>query len=162
MTAEEFRLQVRQMLGQSRAAPLSPEGSSGVCVPLRLSGASDMAALVELVQRVAASPALAAAHAAGLLRFELRIEPAAAIEGESACCDACVRAEPCRCQGSSMAAEATATPLLRGVVTEREVTGLPANCRLVGLGPKAILTPLARDALQQRGIAVQPAGGRER
>lgn len=173
MNAESFRAQVRELLAR-RQETGNPRGESGrgVCVPLRLSCDGDLAVLAELVRRVAASPALAAAQAAGLLRFELSIDPAlaaAAISG--ACCDDCARGENCRCEGAPAAAPAAltaptapptpptpsagVTPVLRGVVTERDVKALPAACRLVGTAPHAVLTPLARDALRQRGITVQ-------
>ena len=179
MNTEDFRAQVRELLARrpftrgAEASAMGPAnganstaGAKGVCVPLRLSGAGDLAVLAELIRRVAASPALAAANAAGLLRFELSVSTdmtaAAAAAGSAvparpACCDDCARGEPCRClpaQGNKPAAGA-ATPLLRGCITERDITALPTDCRLVGMAPRAVLTPLARDALRQRGISVQ-------
>ncbi|MBL8341539.1 MAG: hypothetical protein JNL30_08725 [Rubrivivax sp.] len=172
MSAEDFRAQVRELLARRpRTARSGDEAATGrakgVCVPLRLSGAGDLDVLAELIRRVAASPALAAANATGLLRFELSVAPAmvapaaapgSAAPAQPACCDDCARGEPCRCapaQGNHFAA-ATATPLLRGCITERDIKALPADCRLIGTTPRTVLTPLARDALRQRGIAVHP------
>lgn len=169
MNAEDFRTQVRELLARHRSADSPRAGATqGVCVPLRLAGAGDLAVVAELIRRVAASHALAAAHAAGLLRFELTIDPAVApaaaagggaTPAAGACCDGCARGEACRCEPSPTGggAATTVTPLLRGVVTERDIKALPSDCRLVGAAPRAVITPLARDALRQRGIAVQPA-----
>lgn len=170
MNADAFRQQVRELLGRHQPAAHSTGGASrGVCVPLRLASAGDLHVLADLARRVAASPALAEAHAAGLLRFELSIDPGMAAAtaptaetpvAQRSCCEACARGEACHCERANGAAGAAsapaiATPLLRGVVTERDVKALPASCRLVGTAPRAVLTPLARDALRQRGIAVQ-------
>ncbi len=162
MNTEAFRVQVREMLARHRpSAPGSP-ASAGVVVPLKLSHPDDLKVLGELLRRVASSPALAQACAAGLLRFELCIDAAAAAAGPAApaaaaCCEACARGEPCGCAGgdaSPAPVPATVTPLLRGVITERDVKALPAGCRVAGVAPRAVLTPLARDALRQRGITV--------
>lgn len=158
MSAEDFRAQVRELLARHLPTGRSGgEGGQGVCVPLRLGGAGDLGTLAELVRRVAVSPALAAAHAAGLLRFELRIDPSmsvAAAAPDHACCEGCARGDACRRAHMKAEPATAATPLLRGVVTERDVRALPADCSLVGTAPRTVLTPLARDALRQRGIAV--------
>lgn len=159
MNAEDFRAQVRQIVARSRSPMPENKDQRGVCVPLRLSSAADMTTLLDLVQRVALSPALVAANSAGLLRFDLCIDPALSAGVEAVCCDACARLEPCCCGHAPAAAAAAVTPLFRGVVTERDIKRLPPDCRLVGMAPKCIVTPLARDALRQRGIAVEPAKG---
>jgi hypothetical protein len=167
MNTDSFRAQVRELLaGRQHSATQGAEVGRGICVPLRLSGDRDLAVLAELIRRVAASPALAAAQAAGLLRFELSIDPAmppaavgaGAQPARAACCDDCARGDVCRCDGTRAAApiapSPAMTPVLRGVITERDVKALPADCRVVSTAPRAVLTPLARDALRQRGIAV--------
>jgi len=166
MSTEDFRAQVRALLARHPPAASScGQAARGLSVPLRLCGAGDLDVLVDLIRRVAASPALAAANAAGLLRFELSIDPgmpAAAVVPRSAapamqaCCDGCARGDACRCEHTQAVTAASATPLLRGVITERDVKALPEDCRRVGTAPRAVLTPLARDALRQRGIAVHP------
>ena len=157
MNTEAFRLQVRELLAQRQ--PGIGEASTshpGVRVPLRLSSAGDLGVLSELIQRVAASPALSSACAAGLLRFELSIDAAMTGAGpvgapaaspKASCCDDCAQGKACRCDDKQVAAEPqAATPLLRGVVTERDVKALPDHCKLVGAAPGAVITPLARDA----------------
>lgn len=173
MNTEAFRAQVRELLARRSSTHGADEpakgatGTKSLCVPLRLSGSDDLAVLADLLRRVAASPALAAANAAGLLRFELIVAPemsvisaasTAAMPAKASCCEDCANGKPCRCEVSSgsTSTAAAATPLLRGCITERDIKALPADCRLVGTAPRAVLTPLARDALRQRGIAVQP------
>ena len=161
MNADEFRAQVRELLARRRpSAQDAGEAGRGVCVPLRFSDAGDLDVLANLIQRVAASPALASASAAGLLRFELSIDPSIALGserglGKPVCCDDCSRGGSCSCKsGQSQPVPPLATALLRGTVTERDVKALPENCRQVGAEPRTVITPLARDALRQRGITV--------
>mgnify|MGYP000979717576 CR=1 FL=1 len=168
MNSESFRTEVRDLLQRHRhAAQNKGEVSqAGLCIPLRVSSAASWAVLADLIQRLAASATLAAAHDAGLLRFELRIDNAMAAavlpvgnaaSSERNCCEPCLRGETCSCQTNSRPAAASmVTPLLRGVITERDIKALPDGCLLVGIAPRAVLTPLARDALRQRGIAFHP------
>lgn len=180
MNTDDFRVQVREMLARRARAPRSAGNAEvpqalGVCVPLRLSAPGDLEVLAELIRRVGASPALAEACATGLLRFELSISaamasataapappltpaPAPSSLSSPTCCTACSRGEACSCLATGGApAGPTATPWLRGCITERDIKALPADCRLVRTAPRAQLTPLARDALRQRGITVQPS-----
>ena len=178
MNTEDFRVQVRELLARRPPSAQGAEASrsgraQGVCVPLRLSAPSDLGVLAELIRRVSVSPALAEACATGLLRFELSISAAMASAMPAApappltpapatssptCCTACSRGEACSCPATGGApAGPTATPWLRGCITERDIKALPADCRLVRTAPRTQLTPLARDALRQRGITVQPS-----
>ncbi len=158
MNMEAFRGQVRTLLTQHRDAP--PAGRTALVVPLKITTSDDAGVLMDLLRRVAASPALALASAAGLLRFELSVDPAAL---SGACCGACLQHGTSGCATSAaqapqaesaVATPAPASPLLRGVITERDVLALPAGCTTVGLVPRSVLTPLARDVLRQRGITV--------
>lgn len=131
------------------APPTAHAAAPGLAVPLVVSCAGSVARLGEMLNRLLASP-LADAAAQGALRFELRLQPGAAMA--------------CGCQAADTPATPAAPPettrvtmLLRGVITERDIKALPTDCRLVGTAPRAVLTPLARDALRQRGIAVRPS-----
>lgn len=45
-----------------------------------------------------------------------------------------------------------------GVVSERQVNGLPKGTKRLRLGKQVRLTPLARDRLRQRGIEIERTG----
>jgi ketosteroid isomerase-like protein len=127
----------------------------GLSVPLVVTCAASVARLSDMLLRLLASP-LADATAQAGLRFELRVQPGAGGCGDRCSCGTTDR--PPAASAPTGAARATSptatTPLLRGVVTERDVKALPADCRVVATAPRAVITPLARDALRQRGIAV--------
>lgn len=181
MSNEHFRNQVRALLDRHRAAGKRLDGptpapssqaaaaSTGVCVPLRVAGVDDLQALAAVLQRVAATPALARAHEAGLLRFEVRIAEGMDMTFATSSCQTASlpggdhgtnqEAPPptnhCACAPVKAADGASTTTILRGVVTERDVRALPAACHHVEMAPRAVFTPLARDALRQRGITIQ-------
>jgi hypothetical protein len=46
----------------------------------------------------------------------------------------------------------------RGVVSERQVDGLPKGTRILKVGRDVKLTPLAKDRLRQRGIKIERTG----
>ncbi|AMO23688.1 hypothetical protein UC35_13410 [Ramlibacter tataouinensis] len=150
---------MRELLARRRAghaaATATATAREGLVVPLKLTSADDLSVLQELLRRVAASPALAQACASGLMRFELSIDPAAAAAVGTT---APAHEEGCQCQSPPQpAAAAPMTPMLRGVVTERDVKSIGAGCAAAWLAPRAVLTPLAREALRQRGIAIHAA-----
>lgn len=144
MNADALRAQVRELL-QSRA-PATQTAGVGVLMPLRLGSSVDAPMLANLFRRVAASPALAQAAAAGLLRFDLRLDLTGDTESTNCCGGCAAQAAP--------PVAPSAVPELKGVITERGVKSLDKTVQQVRLGPGAVLTPLGREALRQRSIRV--------
>jgi len=164
------------------AAPAAPDAApAGVVLPLRVGSAADAQALTELFKRLAASPALLLAAQSGLLRFELRVDDAAATavaaeppaaasaaSGTSAmaattaidpatCCASCKAGKPCECQGDQCDVHDHHNgyvPELQGVIGERLLKTLPPGVKAVRLHPRAVMTPLGREALRKRGITI--------
>lgn len=164
------------------AAPAAPgAASAGVVVPLRVGSAADARVLTDLFKRLAASPALLQAAQSGLLRFDLRVDDAAAtavaaeppaaasaVSGTSAmaattaidpatCCASCKAGKPCECQGDPCDVHDHQTgqvPELQGVIGERLLKTLPPGVKTVRLHPRAVMTPLGREALRKRGITI--------
>ena len=139
-----------KQVGADAAGPTPPSASArALVVPLRVAGAADASRLSDLVQRLAASPALTRACASGALKLELSVQPTAAAEAAPS---TTAEAAP-----STIAEAAPSSPVLSGVVTERDVRALPEPCSVAALAPRAVLTPLARDALRRRGITLRTA-----
>ena len=157
------------------AAPAT--GPQGVVVPLRVSTAAHTQALTELFKRLAASPALLQAVQAGLLRFDMRVDEAAAKAvvaaapapsvtsamaatnptDPAACCSSCKSGKACECQSDTCALHdhpAEDVPELKGVIGEKLLKTLPPSVQKVRLHPKAVMTPLGKEALRKRGITI--------
>lgn len=176
---EQIRAQVRQAV-QRRLAPAAAEPVAAprraVVVPLHVGSAQHTAALTELFKRLAAHPALLQMVQAGLLRFDLRADPAALQPGSNppaavatsamaattaidpaACCSSCRQGKACECEGDrcdSHAHPTAAVPELQGVIGERLIKTLATGVKTVRLHPRAVLTPLGKEALRKRGIAI--------
>ncbi|PUE43791.1 nuclear transport factor 2 family protein [Limnohabitans sp. Hippo3] len=150
--------------------------SAGVVVPLRVGTAAQAAALTDLFKRLAASPALLQAAQSGLLRFDMRVDEAAAkavaaSTGSSggasamaattaidpaACCPSCKEGKACECKGDTceLHDHKAQVPELQGVIGEKLLKTLPAHVKTVRIHPKAVLTPLGKEALRKRGITI--------
>lgn len=154
-------------------AQAAAAGPAGVVVPLHVSTPTQAAALTELFQRLAASPALLQAAQSGLLRFDMRVDEAAikavAPSGASAmvattaidpaaCCSSCKEGKACECKDEHCdlpAHKANDTvPELQGVIGEKLLKTLPASVKAVRIHPKAVLTPLGKEILRKRGITI--------
>jgi ketosteroid isomerase-like protein len=154
-------------------AQAATAGPAGVVVPLRVSTPTQAAALTELFQRLAASPALLQAAQSGLLRFDMHVDEAAvkavAASGASAmaattaidpaaCCSSCKEGKGCECKDEHCDLHAhkanDTVPELQGVIGEKLLKTLPASIKTVRIHPKAVLTPLGKEALRKRGITI--------
>lgn len=177
---ERIREQVRQAISRTGTAPAAATQSSApaqaaVLVPLRVGSPQDAAALAQLFQRLAASPALLNMADAGLLRFDLRVDASAlqlAHGGSTAsamaattaidpatCCESCKAGKACECDGPDCQLHHThdhnpAAAELAGVIGERQVKALAPGVNTVQLKPGAVLTPLGKEALRKRGITI--------
>jgi ketosteroid isomerase-like protein len=151
---------------------------SVVVVPLRVGTAAQAHALTDLFKRLAASPALLQAAQSGLLRFDMRVDEAAAkavaaaapaapvtsamaattATDPAACCSSCKAGKACECKGDTCDMHdhaAEAVPELQGVIGEKLLKTLPASVKTVRIHPKAVLTPLGKETLRKRGITIE-------
>lgn len=177
---ERIREQVRQAISRTGTAPAAAATSAApaqaaVLVPLRVGSPQDAAALAQLFQRLAASPALMKMADAGLLRFDLRVDASAlqlahggsttsAMAATTAidpatCCESCKAGKACECDGPDCQLPRThdhkpAAAELAGVIGERQVKALAPGVNTVQLKPGAVLTPLGKEALRKRGITI--------
>lgn len=168
MNSEALRTQIRDLLKMHTPATsiVASAQPAGVVIPLVLNSSGGDAILADIFRRVAASPALAMAAAAGLLRFDLRLDLTA--QG-AACCDSCREKLPCDCKGaehdsshdhshdpahSAHADAKSENTELKGVISERLVKSIDKAVKQVRLAQNAVLTPLGREALRQRGISI--------
>ncbi len=160
------------------AAPAA--GPQGVVVPLRVGTGAHAQALTELFKRLAASPALLQAAQSGLLRFDMRVDEAAAkavataapaagapvtsamaattATDPAACCSSCKAGKACECKGDTCGLHdhpAEDIPELKGVIGEKLLKTLPPSVKTVRLHPKAVMTPLGKEALRKRGITIE-------
>lgn len=165
MNAEALRSQIRslvqtrmQVQSHKPQATESSTASSAVVIPLRLYGPEDMHLLTQLLQRLAASPTLSQAAAAGLVRLDISVGQGALV----ACCEPCQTGSKASCSCSTSApksvesAPSAAAAELSGLVSEKSVRKLGANIRQVSLAAHAVLTPMGRDELKRRGISLLP------
>ena len=60
--------------------------------------------------------------------------------------------------GSTAPGTANTISIESGVISERQVNGLPKGTERLFLGKQVRLTPLARDRLRQRGIKIERTG----
>jgi hypothetical protein len=142
----------------SGASSVSP---SAIVIPLRINGPQDMHLLTQLFKRLAASPALSQAAAAGLIRLDVALGQSAL----AACCEPCQAGaqDACTCASSGQnptcasdrSDPSCAPPTeLTGLVSEKSVRKLGPQVRQVTLSASAIVTPLGRDELKRRGITL--------
>jgi hypothetical protein len=167
MSTEALRSQIRSIVqGQLRQGvnDHASAGPSAIVVPLQINSAQDLHLLTQLVQRLAASPALAQAAAAGLIRLDIAVGQGIF----AACGEACQAEAPaalettCACPAPGQAAAASpdgstaAAPAaeLAGLVSEKTIRKLSLHIRQVTLAANAIVTPLGRDELKRRGITL--------
>lgn len=173
---QAVRAQLQTALAKRQATSTSGSAASGtraLVVPLRLRHVNDAQTLTQLFKRLAANPSLLQMVDAGLLRFDLQVDAAVAqalgnadaTPQAVACCGRCAGGQSCEGgsamqsdPGASASAARAPVPLLKGVVSERQVNVLASTVQSIRLDPRAVLTPLGREALRKRGIAIEKGG----
>ena len=150
----DLRALVRELLSEEIAA-IRAELLGGEQVDrVRITSGADLTEFAQTVARRAQDPAFAAALRDGRLRFEPEGQGQAFVAAPSAAArvQALVPAQPT----VLVTTVPTAVPELRkGLVTERDISGIAEGETRLRITKSARLTPLAGDEARRRGIRIE-------